>query len=176
MNYSYLKNRIRIPTINFRNYMEETQNIEDIKVLYIENLVFNQLNNILNNLLKNSSLVEINIRDNELDEYKLRLLSQIVDNNPNLKKLSLINDSINEIGSKIIANIISNNKSITDLNLTRNLINNQGLADILNALDNNCTIEHLSLASNINITFEGIEYLVKNLSDNQCLLKIVLGG
>ena len=184
-----------------KNYFTEidslSKSLKENKILKTLDISFNRLENniirdlnlislniektglIIDNIINNTSLIEIDIGSNKYnhlisnwvlccnlkrlclynnmmgDDHFVRLASSLF-NNTTIEELDLESNDLSVKSAILIGQILNKNKIILEINLMDNRIRNDGLKYITNALYFNNTLEYINLKENGINDFEEI--------------------
>ncbi|XP_059815319.1 NACHT, LRR and PYD domains-containing protein 14-like [Hypanus sabinus] len=127
-------------------------------------------------LSTNTSLMELDMSENELGDAGVKIVSAAL-RNPECKiqKLRLTRVSLTDSGAEDLVSTLSTNPSLTELNLSGNELGDSGVKLVSAALRNpECKIQKLQL-DKVGLTDSGAEDLVSTLSTNPSLTVLNLG-
>lgn len=128
----------------FREYLEQN-NITNL------NLCGKAANTNLFHLVKalqNTSVSSLNLRDNEIDDVRVKDLSLGLHENNNICALYLGGNDITDVGAKDLSEALQNNKSLQILHLDYNHIGPLGAKELGIGLKHNKSIRDLHLEFN----------------------------
>ncbi|XP_072892022.1 NACHT, LRR and PYD domains-containing protein 3-like [Hemitrygon akajei] len=126
-------------------------------------------------LSTNSSLMELDLSDNQLEDSGVKLVSVGL-RNPECKllKLWLNNVGLTDSGAEDLFYALSTNRSLTELNLSGNKLGDSGVKILSAALRNHeCKIQKLELKV-VGLTDSIVEDLVSTLNTNRSLTELNL--
>ncbi|XP_059818026.1 NACHT, LRR and PYD domains-containing protein 12-like [Hypanus sabinus] len=127
-------------------------------------------------LSTNTSLMELDMSENELGDAGVKIVSAAL-RNPECKiqKLRLTRVSLSDSGAEDLVSALSTNPSLMELNLSGNELGDSGVKLVSAALRNpECKIQKLWL-DKVGLTDSGTEELVSALSTNPSLTVLNLG-
>ncbi|XP_059816755.1 NACHT, LRR and PYD domains-containing protein 12-like isoform X2 [Hypanus sabinus] len=127
-------------------------------------------------LSTNTSLMELDMSENELGDAGVKIVSAAL-RNPECKiqKLRLTRVSLSDSGAEDLVSALSANPSLMELNLSGNELGDSGVKLVSAALRNpECKIQKLWL-DKVGLTDSGTEELVSALSTNPSLTVLNLG-
>ncbi|CAF1099752.1 unnamed protein product [Adineta steineri] len=115
-------------------------------------------------LLKdNTTLTELNLCWNQIEDRGAKYLSKGLQNNKTLTTLNLLNNQIGDKGAQYLGEALQKNKTLTKLELYENQIGDEGAQYLGEALQKNTTLTKLDLSYN-RIRAEGAKNLGKALT------------
>lgn len=151
------------------------------KVIFLQNnaiglssaLAGNTANNknlsiLVQNLITNTSLIGINLAQNNLGAIGAKLLSEVIALNNRLKWLNISSNQIGDEGASYLAAALQTNKSLKWLELNDNKICAFGIRKISEALIINKFLKKLEIGSN-NSTDTGVVCIAQMISENNTL-------
>ncbi|MFA6037299.1 MAG: hypothetical protein WC748_04165 [Legionellales bacterium] len=127
----------------------------------------------VSNAIAVSTVEEIDIGYNNLQDHGIALLFKNIRNHPTLRTINMINNNITDVGAQEIARVLKDNPSIQYLNLSYNNIRAQGGTYISNAIKNNNQFKVLNLNSN-HLGDNGASSLAEDLSAHPALISLEL--
>ncbi|XP_078286332.1 NACHT, LRR and PYD domains-containing protein 3-like [Rhinoraja longicauda] len=140
-------------------------------------LTASPINELVNALAVNRSLMELDIKDNRLGDLGVDRLSVPLKNTENkIQKLELKNNSFTASCMKKLASALSTHSSLTELGVDNNKLGDSGVKLLCAALRNtDCKIQTLRLCS-VGLTPSGVKDLVSALSINRSLINVSLSS
>ncbi|XP_072894687.1 NACHT, LRR and PYD domains-containing protein 3-like [Hemitrygon akajei] len=126
-------------------------------------------------LVKNSSLIDLDMKDNRLGNTGVKQLLRVLNNSEcKIQKLGLKNNSFTASCAKNLACILRTNHSLIKLELDNNKLEDSGVKLLSEALQNpHCKIQELRLCR-IGLTASGAEYLASVLATSPSLTDLAL--
>ncbi|KAL9651447.1 hypothetical protein ABK040_001394 [Willaertia magna] len=124
---------------------------------------------IVNELILNTSLIQLNLQNNKINDKGASLLGKLLHNNDTLQNLDISSNNIGIVGISSIISGLKYNKYLKKLNIRNNHIGDQGaflFSKII--LNNNCNLEELYLGFN-DISINGGTALGHSLKSNKKL-------
>lgn len=154
-------------------------------------------------LMKNNSMIELNISHNSFGDNGGKLFADLIRTNTSLKilnlswnnlrpshtslifkslqynntlvELSLAFNGLNDVASEYLGKLLIKNKTLANLNIANNRISNEGASDIAIGLAHNTTLETLNISNNP-ITATGIRYILAAVIQNCTLVTLHMKG
>jgi len=125
------------------------------------------------NILKyNTSLISLNLSYNEINEEKVKLVTDALKENTTLTKLSLAANHITYGGTKYINDMLKHNATLTSINLSYNKFGIKGLICILNDLKLNTSLNNIDLLENRTSILKVDKVLVEIFETNKSIIWI----
>ena len=140
--------------------------LDDVQHVNLANVIMTdfQMVTFCDYLMVNSTVTELNLSNNEIDEVGAKRLARVLQINRTLQKLCISDNSPFDEGSKIIAEAIQVNKTLQELNISKNWISKEGVMRIVEACTKNRTLHKLVCTHN-NLSKSGLaainEYIRK---------------
>ena len=123
----------------------------------------------------NSSLTSLDLCSNRIGDAGAKSLSHALTLNSNLTSLSLRGNNIGDTGAESLSQALTVNSSLTDLDLRRNRIGYNGAASFSKALKRNSSLTSLDLSEN-SVGATGAKHLSQALKVNSSLTNLDLRG
>lgn len=124
-------------------------------------------------ILQNTSLIEIDLFDNQIGNSGLEQISIPLRTNTTLKKIVLCSNDLTDLGMGYICDALAINTTLTTLYLSDNNITDVGISLIANMLSTNTTITCINLAVN-DFTNVGVGSICEALKTNTTLICMYL--
>ncbi|XP_072893873.1 NACHT, LRR and PYD domains-containing protein 12-like isoform X2 [Hemitrygon akajei] len=162
---------VKLVSAALRNLECKIQTLEMIDV----GLTDSGAEDLVSALSTNTSLMELNLSNNELGDSGVKLVSAAL-RNPECKiqKLGLIDVGLTDSGAEDLASALSTNPLLTGLDLSENKLGDAGVKIVSVALRNpECKIQKLRL-THVSLTDSGTENLASALSANPSLTELNL--
>lgn len=137
-------------------HISKKQNLDilDYKMLCIVNIIKANL----------YSITYLSLRYLKLTISEITLISEALKYNTTLLNIDLMNNHIDDTGASIIADAIFHNTTLKTIRLTNNIIRDSGAVAIAKSLETNNSLESLDLGFNM-ISFEGTLTLIKKIAN-----------
>jgi hypothetical protein len=129
----------------------------------------------ISNILKNSRLAELVLRNNNNTTVGIQYLINPLIINKSLGQLELVKSNIQPKEAKLLADYIKESKVLKYLDLENNTIDDEGVKYLSEALMTNNSIRILMLSGN-RIKFEGAKYLSDALAINTSIRSLFLNN
>ncbi|XP_072892488.1 NACHT, LRR and PYD domains-containing protein 3-like isoform X3 [Hemitrygon akajei] len=162
---------VKLVSAALRNLECKIQTLEMIDV----GLTDSGAEDLVSALSTNTSLMELNLSNNDLGDSGVKLVSAAL-RNPECKiqKLGLIDVGLTDSGAEDLASALSTNPLLTGLDLSENKLGDAGVKIVSVALRNpECKIQKLRL-THVSLTDSGTENLASALSANPSLTELNL--
>jgi Ran GTPase-activating protein (RanGAP) involved in mRNA processing and transport len=123
---------------------------------------------VLSNALKlNTSLIELNLSSNGLDDEDVALIADAIVENSTLQRLTLNNNKITDVGIQSLADRLPEMKGLKALWLLDNLFHPEGARALVDATSINFELEQIYIARSSNAN--GMMVYQKQIAYNLCL-------
>lgn len=136
--------------------------------LHQNNFTAKGVSNLAQSLKNNSTLEYLVLDENQFGDEGAIALGEILESNQGLRELSLADTSITSLGLKSIADSLATNRTLGTLVLDTNHIGDSGVGFLSSALTSNRSLQSLHL-NECSITDIGVEHLGKGLMENSTL-------
>lgn len=140
----------------------------NIKQLQVNSLSTQNLNIILEGLIRYKNITTLTLKNAKLDTYSANLLNQVIKTNSELTSLDLSFNTVKDDELKIFSDSLNNGNKLSVLNLFGNELTDDGLKFLVEALKNNSTVTKLLLGYN-KISDVGIKYISTLITTNQTI-------
>lgn len=143
-----------------------------IRMLEVSTVDFIELSKILIPYINTTTLIELYIHEiNIKSSQSIKLIVDLIKNNPDLRVFSFGNNGITSEQFKILIDILKFHKNIEILDLTFNPFEDEGAKYLSEVLLVNNSIRYLELQDNY-ITIQGAKYLYDAMKINKTLIFI----
>ena len=127
-------------------------------------------------LKTNTTLTEINLNNNNIEDEGVKVIAEMLKNNNTLRILILEDNEFGVEGAKAIAEALKENRSLIKLNIQQNLtLGNEGIKLLADALKTNTTLKEINLRST-GFDNEGAIFLVEALKINKTLRSLYINN
>lgn len=126
-------------------------------------------------LVHNSTVVELNIVNNEINSDGFTPLSNALLLNRSVQKLSLLNNRLRDAGTQKLAHVLMTNTTLTSLNVAFNIIGVDGIRALAHALTRNTSLTRLMVGVN-SFGVDGAQAIADMLRQNATLMYLNLVG
>jgi Ran GTPase-activating protein (RanGAP) involved in mRNA processing and transport len=128
---------------------------------------------IAKSLQNNTTLTELNVSNNYIDNYDVRILMESIKKSPTLKKLDISKNDLKSDGLLYLSNIIFQGFSLKSLDISDNDVGNKYIENLLKALKEHKIIIDLNLSNN-HINDDSVENITNFLKKDNSLKELYL--
>lgn len=133
----------------------------------------NKWNDFFERLSSNTTLILLDLSDNQFGDVEIKLLSKALKQNKFLKKIKINNIGLDDLNASILCEALKENSTLKSLSLSTNKVTNLGAETLAEALKLNTTLKSLDISSN-QITDDGVYKLCMALKSNHTLIHLDL--
>ena len=128
------------------NFLNTTQDSIDFSAILDKKkeLLLEQILLLSHSLKKNSSLIALNLTNNDISDQEIKILSDCLKINTTLKSFNLSNNKIDDNGIKHICDALKWNSSLNRIDISFNDVNQKGIEYLYNTLHFNHSLTSVS--------------------------------